>query len=155
MSDRLAPIKCAACGRSVTRRSRQQKYCSDRCRVFAAREKTAAGALKVAEGHRPSGSVTNPPKLLNQINGLQGTKSDFSDVPLANWRVVAGPPGTIGTNPWQSIINARARTRARLAGVYSRTPLNLLGGYRWPGAPKLDAKTVEKICHCEIGGVRR
>jgi hypothetical protein len=74
---------------------------------------------------------------------------------LANWRAVAGPPGTIGTNPWQSIIDASKRKRAQRAGVYAGAPLNLLGGYRWPDAPKLDAKTAETVCHCEIGEVQR
>ena len=76
-------------------------------------------------------------------------------MPLANWRVVAGPSGTIGTNPWQSIIDASARKRARWAGVYADAPLNFVGGYRWPDAPKLDAKTAAAICRCEIGEVRR
>jgi len=27
----------------------------------------------------------------------------------------------------------------------------MLGGYRWPDAPKLDSEMVERICHLEIG----
>src|SRR5438477_12742403 len=29
-----APVTCAACGRRVARKARQQRYCSDRCRDY-------------------------------------------------------------------------------------------------------------------------
>src|SRR5438477_11732870 len=29
-----APVTCAACGRRVARKARQQRYCSDRCRNY-------------------------------------------------------------------------------------------------------------------------
>jgi predicted nucleic acid-binding Zn ribbon protein len=40
--NRLEAVSCAACGRKVKRQSRQQRYCSDRCRKFASREKPTA-----------------------------------------------------------------------------------------------------------------
>jgi hypothetical protein len=159
MTRRIETFRCAACGRSGARRSPDQRFCTDRCRAY-----TEAKESLSAEGgyqrnptpppthQRPFKSIPhkNGPKFSNEINGQ---KSDFFDVPLANWHVVAG--GTIGSNPWQSIIDASARKRARRAGVYAGAPLNLLGGYRWPDAPKLDAKTAEIICRCEIGEVVR
>jgi hypothetical protein len=44
-SRRDAPVKCSACGRTVRRKSRQQRYCSDRCRVYAQRENKDAPKL--------------------------------------------------------------------------------------------------------------
>ena len=43
---RDAPVTCDACGRRVARKSRQQKFCSDRCRQFASRENKARTAIK-------------------------------------------------------------------------------------------------------------
>ena len=34
-------------------------------------------------------------------------------------------------------------------------PINLLGGYRWPGARPLDRETLRKILRAEIGELRR
>ena len=34
-------------------------------------------------------------------------------------------------------------------------PINLLGGYRWPGAHSLDRETLRKILRAEIGEVRQ
>jgi hypothetical protein len=32
----------------------------------------------------------------------------------------------------------------------SSIPLNMLGGYRWPGAPKLNPETLERILYVEV-----
>jgi endogenous inhibitor of DNA gyrase (YacG/DUF329 family) len=72
---RDAPVKCEACGRSVTRHSRQQRYCSDRCRQFALRENKARTAIKHPVLGQDTGRVTSPPKKLNGFNGLQSAKS--------------------------------------------------------------------------------
>jgi endogenous inhibitor of DNA gyrase (YacG/DUF329 family) len=113
MTDRLAPVKCGACGRSVARKSRQQRFCSDRCRQYALRENKARTAIKNPARYQASGPVTNPLFLSNKNNGLQGQKSRFS------------------------------------------VPLNLLGGYRWPGAGSIDRATLRKILRAEIGEVVR
>jgi hypothetical protein len=34
--------------------------------------------------------------------------------PLTGWRVIAGPPGTVGSNPWQSVIDASERKRRKI-----------------------------------------
>ena len=69
---RDAPVRCEACGRTVARRSRQQKYCSDRCRDFARRENNARTAFKNPVVGQDTGRVTNPPKKSNGFNGLHG-----------------------------------------------------------------------------------
>ena len=115
-SRRDSPVKCAACGRTVRRKSRQQRYCSDRCRKFASRENAASQinartAIKNRAGHQGGGPVTNPPFLSNKNNGLQLQKSGSS------------------------------------------IPLNVLGGYRWPDAPKLDSKTLRRILYVEVAAL--
>jgi hypothetical protein len=40
---RGAPVVCAQCGRTIARRSRQQQYCSDRCRNQNARQRVRIG----------------------------------------------------------------------------------------------------------------
>ena len=82
-SRRDAPVKCAACGRTVSRKSRQQRYCSDRCRVYAQRESArsqinARTAIKNSVVGQDSGSVTNPPKKSCENNSLQEAKSGSS-----------------------------------------------------------------------------
>jgi hypothetical protein len=84
--NRLEAVSCAACGRKVKRQSRQQRYCSDRCRKFASRENAhsqinARTALKNPAGYQDSGPVTNPPKTSNKNDSLQGRKSG-SSIPL-------------------------------------------------------------------------
>jgi hypothetical protein len=108
---RDAPVTCDACGRRVARKSRQQKFCSDRCRQFAARENKARTAIKNPVVGQDTGHVTDPPKSANKINALQGAKSG------------------------------------------STIPLNVLGGYRWPNAPKLDRHTWANVIRREIGGM--
>jgi hypothetical protein len=34
-------------------------------------------------------------------------------------------------------------------------PINLLGGYRWPGASSIDRETLRKILRAEIGEAGR
>jgi predicted nucleic acid-binding Zn ribbon protein len=84
--NRLTPMTCAACGRKVKRQSRQQRYCSDRCRDFARRERNASQinartAIKNPAGYQDSGQPTNPHFLSNRVNGLQERKTG-SSIPL-------------------------------------------------------------------------
>ena len=51
---RDALVRCEACGRTVIRRSRQQRFCSDRCRDFVRRESHRNGG-RVAKWYLPSG----------------------------------------------------------------------------------------------------
>jgi predicted nucleic acid-binding Zn ribbon protein len=108
---RDAPVTCDACGRRVARKSRQQKFCSDRCRDYARRENKARTAIKNSVLGQDTGQPTNPHFLSNKNNSLHGTKSGSS------------------------------------------IPLNVLGGYRWPNAPKLDRRTWANVIRREIGGV--
>jgi hypothetical protein len=86
ISNRFEAVSCQACGRKVKRKSRQQRYCSDRCRKFASRENTlsqinARTAIKNPAGHPHSGPVTDPLFLSNKVNELRGRKTG-SSIPL-------------------------------------------------------------------------
>src|SRR5215831_9312626 len=81
IANRFEVVNCQACGRRVARKSRQQRYCGDRCRQYALRENKARTAIKNAPGYPDSGPVTNPLFLLNQNNELRGAKSGAS-IPL-------------------------------------------------------------------------
>jgi hypothetical protein len=108
-SRRDSPVTCTACGRKVARKSRQQRFCSDRCRDYARRENNARTAIKNPVVGHDSPKPTKPLFFSNKNNELQWVKSESS------------------------------------------IPLNLLGGYRWPGAQKLDSDTLERIRRREIG----
>ena len=115
-SRRDAPVICSACGRKVARKSRQQRYCSDRCRVYTQRENArsqinARTAIKNPIAGQDSGSVTQPPK------------------------------------------NCRENNKLQVANSGSSIPLNVLGGYQWSGAPKIDSETLERIRRLEIGAL--
>ena len=83
VTNRFESLSCGACGRRVTRKARQQLYCSDRCRQYALRENKARTAIKNAPGSF----------LSNKNNELHGAKSG-SSIPL---NVLGGPrwPGAI------------------------------------------------------------
>jgi hypothetical protein len=86
VTNRFEAVRCQACGRSVKRKSRQQKFCSDRCRVYAHRENAAGQingrtAIKNASGYRDSGAVTKPHFLSSKNSELRGPKSGAS-IPL-------------------------------------------------------------------------
>jgi len=108
---RDAPVTCDACGRRVVRKSRQQKFCSDRCRDYARRENKARAAIKNSVLGQDTRQPTNHPFLSNKNNKLEGAKTGSS------------------------------------------IPLNVLGGHRWPNAPKLDRHTWANVIRREIGGV--
>src|SRR6516164_3924352 len=72
---------CGACGRRIARKSRQQRYCSDRCRDYARRENKARTAIKNSVGYQGSGQPTNPLFLSNKNNELQRQKTG-SSMPL-------------------------------------------------------------------------
>jgi hypothetical protein len=96
------------CGRTVKRRSRQQRYCSDRCRDFARRENNGRTAIKKSVLGQDTREPTNPPKKLNGFNGLQGAKSSSNPRIFAprhvierelfaglDWTAVVSPDGVV------------------------------------------------------------
>lgn len=99
MVTKFEAVKCQACGRSVKRQARQQKFCSDRCRDYARRANKARTAIKNSIVGHDSPKPTNPLFLSNKNNGLQGQKSR-SSVPLNmlggyRWPNAAGIDGEL------------------------------------------------------------
>jgi hypothetical protein len=66
VTNRFEAVSCQACGRKVKRQSRQQRYCSDRCRDFARRENKARTAIKNLPGYLHSGEPSIKPTLQSE-----------------------------------------------------------------------------------------
>jgi hypothetical protein len=85
VTNRFETFRCQACGRGVKRKSRQQRFCSDRCRNYAHRNTPSQindrTAIKNASGYPGSGAVTDPHFLSSKNNELRGPKSG-SSIPL-------------------------------------------------------------------------
>ena len=85
VTNRFETFRCQACGRSVKRKSRQQRFCSDRCRNYAHRNAPSQingrTAIKSASRYQDGGAVTNPHFLSSKNNELRGPKSGAS-IPL-------------------------------------------------------------------------
>jgi hypothetical protein len=84
-TNKYETFACGACGRRVARKSRQQRFCSDRCRNYAHRNAPSQingrTAIKNASGSLDSRAVTNPHFLSSKNNELRGQKSG-SSIPL-------------------------------------------------------------------------
>ncbi len=110
VTNRFETFRCQACGRGVKRKSRQQRFCSDRCRNYAHRNApsqiNARTAFKNPAGYQESGPVTKPLFLSNQFNGLRERKSG-SSIPL---NVLGGYrwPNAVGVDRglWRKIVRA-------------------------------------------------
>ena len=85
--------KCLSCGRPYLYKGpngdNSGRFCSRRCR-----EGFEAGAPAWDETREKNLHLLTPP--------------------LAGCRTIAGPPGTVGLNPWQSVIDASERKRRKL-----------------------------------------
>jgi hypothetical protein len=77
VANRFEVVNCQACGRRVARKSRQQRYCSDRCRDYEKGQRRVRKSFLSTDTR----ASPNPLFLLNQNNGLQGAKSG-SSIPL-------------------------------------------------------------------------
>ena len=89
--NRYETFRCQACGRGVKRKSRQQRFCSDRCRNYAHRNAPSQingrTAIKNASGHPDSRAVTNPHFLSSKNNELRGPKSGAKHPAKRAWRL--------------------------------------------------------------------
>ena len=81
VTNRFEAVTCQACGRRTARKSRQQRYCSDRCRKFAARELETRTAVKSPSGYQDSGLVREPIIFPSKNKAVQKAKSGAS-IPL-------------------------------------------------------------------------
>ena len=85
VTNRFETFRCQACGRGVKRKSRQQRFCSDRCRNYAHRnvpsQINGRTAIKNASEYLDSEAVTNSHFLSSKNNELREPKSG-SSIPL-------------------------------------------------------------------------
>jgi hypothetical protein len=99
VTNRFETFRCQACGRGVKRKSRQQRFCSDRCRNYAHRNAPSQingpTAIKNASEYLDSGAVTNPHFLSSKNNELRGPKSGAS-IPL----------NVLGGYRWPNVVGA-------------------------------------------------
>jgi endogenous inhibitor of DNA gyrase (YacG/DUF329 family) len=77
IANRFELVRCEACGRRVKRKSRQQLYCSDRCREWSKGQRRVRKSFLDGD----TGASPDPLFLSNKNNGLQGQKSG-SSIPL-------------------------------------------------------------------------
>jgi endogenous inhibitor of DNA gyrase (YacG/DUF329 family) len=75
--NRLAPVSCAACGRKVARKSRQQRFCSDRCREWDKGQRRVRKSFLGTDTR----AALDPLFLSNKVNGVQRQNSE-SSIPL-------------------------------------------------------------------------
>jgi hypothetical protein len=116
-----APV-CHACGRSYSGAGYgvSGRFCSERC--VAAYD---------------AGLPAFEPGYVSRITAM----------PLSAWRIVAGPPDIeIGSNPWQSIIAASERKRAKLDLIRPRKLCESCGAKLpvWVNGRKVSA--ARKLC---------
>jgi hypothetical protein len=98
VSRRDAPVVCARCGRTVSRQSRQQKYCSAHCRELA-RERSRKAFLG-----QDTGAPANPPKKINGFKSLSAPKSGSSIALKAPRHVVEAE--VFGGRAWSPVISS-------------------------------------------------
>ena len=100
---RDAPVHCPVCDRIVQRKSRNQQFCSVRCR-----QQAHYGKL-VAEGRfdpflgQDTALPTNPPKNSNGVNSLQAAKSASTLRIYASRRVIEAE--LIAGRDWTAVMS--------------------------------------------------
>src|SRR5215831_21012400 len=77
VTNRFETFRCQACGRCVKRKSRQQRFCSDRCRDYAKGQKRTRKAFLGGD----TGAPPDPLFLSSKNKALQAQKSG-SSIPL-------------------------------------------------------------------------
>jgi hypothetical protein len=101
---------CAACGKHVERKSRQQSYCCQRCRQRANYEKKVASGDFNAAPAPTTALPTDPHKNINGFSGLQGAKSRSRISVRAPLNLLGGfrwrDATHIAPKRWQAIVTA-------------------------------------------------
>jgi hypothetical protein len=95
-------LKCPVCERTIERKSRQQNFCSTRCRMRVFREKMPARS-----GY--TGGVTNPQKSSNENNVLQWPKTRSSLSCNDPLNLLGG-----GSWQWPSALRIDSKTLAKI-----------------------------------------
>ena len=91
VTNRYETFRCQACGRGVKRKSRQQRFCSDRCRDYAKGQKRTRKAFLGED----TGAPPDPLFLSSKNKALQAQKSG-SSIPL----------NVLGGYRWPNVVGA-------------------------------------------------
>lgn len=105
-----AVVICQSCGRNTKRKSRQQSFCSYRCRDRARRERKATERVAWAEGYYPTLTPTEVPKKMNEINNLEVPKT-ASSIPINLIDGHRWPGARINRDLARKIIRTESRER--------------------------------------------
>jgi hypothetical protein len=112
VTNRFEAVNCQACGRRVARKSRQQRYCSDRCRDYEKGQRRVRKSFLSTDTR----ASPNPVFLSNKNNELLEPKSG-SSIPL---NVLGGYrwPNSIAVDGalLRKVVAAEIRTRFSTAG---------------------------------------
>jgi endogenous inhibitor of DNA gyrase (YacG/DUF329 family) len=88
--NRFEAVSCAACGRKVKRKSRQQRFCSDRCRDWNKGQRRVRKSFLGTDTR----ASPQPPFLPNKVNVLRARHTG-SSVPL----------NLLGGHRWPNAVN--------------------------------------------------
>lgn len=167
---RDAPVKCPACGRSVARKARQQRYCSERCKEKA-RERSRKCALESEFTERPetapqcvshsrqggdTGAPTDSLEFVNEINGLQiqNQRPSPGILPVAVKRLEGAACRAVLRLAWPGWTEAdyfRALRGAK-AWVVDRAPAGAVGSKARKAAPVARPSVQPAMAHSKMAG---
>jgi len=114
-------VVCPGCERRVARKSRQQVYCSSKCRKRGAYAKNGRTAIYSADLDRGSGLGTNPHENGNDFNALQWSKSG-SSTGIVGPRLVIEAEVFAGRE-WHEVISADG-VRSQVSTLARRALVN-------------------------------
>jgi hypothetical protein len=102
-SNRDQMVVCPGCERRVARKSRQQVYCSSKCRKRGAYAKNGRTAIYSDGLGHDSGLGTDPHRKDNDFNALQWSKSGSSAGILGQRRIIAAE--VFAGREWQEAVS--------------------------------------------------
>jgi hypothetical protein len=114
-------VVCLGCERRVRRKSRQQVYCSSKCRKRGAYAKNGRAAIYSADLGHDTGLGTEPHKNGNEFNALQWSKSGSSTGIVGPRRVIEAE--VFGSREWRDEISADG-VRSQVSTLVRRALVN-------------------------------
>lgn len=117
---RDAPVTCDHCGRTVRRKSRQQRFCSRRCRVSAHRAKAAVEPMKIRPRCPRSGDETHPVKNASNSSRLRGQFSGSTARIFGPAHVIGAE--VFGRRNWQRVVSSDG-VAVEIAQLRPRAPM--------------------------------
>ena len=97
-------VVCPGCERRVARKSRQQTYCSPKCRARGHYKKNGRGRVFYGDWGRDSAFLTDPLIKDSDFNALQWSKSGSSTGIVGPQHVIQAE--VFGSREWHEVISA-------------------------------------------------